>query len=267
MSGKAIRLSRLMNRASNRICIVPIDHGVTLGPIDGIADIVTTINRAVSGGADAIVVHKGPLIALSKYPELTNKGKYILHLSASTVQSADPTYKVMVATVEEAIKLGADGVSVHINLGTTKESEMVKDLGTVSKACMEWGMPLLVMIYTHKIPKQVAHAAHAARLAEELGADIIKVSCIGAIEEIKAASSGVRVPIVVAGGEYGYEPNQLLEMINDSLIAGAAGVAIGRNIFQSNNQEWITSIIAKLVHKEWKLPDCLHELKKVSLVG
>ena len=80
------------------------------------------------GGANAIVIHKGLVEAGHR-----RKGKdvgLIVHLSASTQMAPDPNSKTMVCTVEEAIKLGADAVSVHVNLGAEDERSMLKDLGS-----------------------------------------------------------------------------------------------------------------------------------------
>ena len=89
----------------------------------------------------------------------------------------------MVCTVEEAIKLGADAVSVHVNLGAEDEGAMLKDLGSVAKEAMDWGMPLLAMMYVRgpKVKNQydVSVVKHAARVGAELGADIVKVPLYG----------------------------------------------------------------------------------------
>ncbi|MEJ2745971.1 MAG: fructose-bisphosphate aldolase, partial [bacterium] len=115
MIGKAIRLERIINRKSKRTVIIPMDHGMTMGPIPGIADIKTTIDKVVDGGANAIILHKGMIAAGHR-----GGGKdvgLIVHLSASTTLSPNPNTKVLVCTVEEALFLGADAVSIHLNLG------------------------------------------------------------------------------------------------------------------------------------------------------
>ncbi|PKM50200.1 MAG: deoxyribose-phosphate aldolase [Firmicutes bacterium HGW-Firmicutes-7] len=257
MYGKAIRLSRLMHLESNKICIVPIDHGTTLGPIEGIKDYLTTVWKLISGGVDAIVVQKGILREISRYPELTSKGRFIMHLSVSTSLSPDPNHKVLVSSVKEAMILGADGVSVHINLGTSSEKEMIKDLGIVSRECMAWGMPLMAMMYCKKSGKNADEIAHAARLAEELGADIVKVDYPGSIEDFKKIIAGVRIPVVIAGGEYLNNQEELLNIIDSVILAGASGVAIGRNVFQHCMPEVITNVITRLVHGEVNLHNSL----------
>lgn len=258
MYGKKLRLSRLINNSSKNICIVPIDHGTTLGSVKGIENYIQTITNAMDGGADAVVVHKGILERVAQYPELSNM-KYIMHLSVSTILGNNPSYKVLVGTVEEAIKLGADAVSVHINLGVNDEQKMIEDFGMVSKACMEWGMPLLAMAYNHKNMEKSTGIAHAARLADELGADIIKVEYPGNIEDFSHVIDSVRIPVVMSGGA-ATDAKSLLVNIHNSMKAGGSGVAIGRNIFQHDNPKLMSSLISDLVHGRASLEECLSRL-------
>ncbi|MFC2155229.1 2-amino-3,7-dideoxy-D-threo-hept-6-ulosonate synthase [Acidobacteriota bacterium] len=264
MSGKTLRLNRLIHIESKRFCIVPIDHGTTLGPINGLENAVQTISNIVEGGADGLVMHKGLLSMAAPHPGLA-KGRYWMHLSVSTVLGPDPNYKVLVATVEETVKLGADGISIHVNIGTESETEMIKDFGKVSEACLEWGMPLLAMMYSKKdAHKDAGQIAHAARLGQELGADIVKVDYPGTIEGMARVVNGVQVPVVIAGDSKTDNPGELLGIINDAIQAGAAGVSIGRNIFQYKDQRLITEMIAGVVHKTLQFEDCLEKIKESS---
>ena len=112
MIGKRIRMERIMDRNSGKTVIIPMDHGVTIGPVAGLINMQETINAVAIGGANAIILHKGLVEAGHR-----RKGKdvgLIVHLSASTQLAPDPSSKTMVCTVEEAIKLGADAVSIHV---------------------------------------------------------------------------------------------------------------------------------------------------------
>jgi len=109
MIGKQIRLERIINRNSGRTVIVPMDHGVTVGPIYGLTDMKETVSKVVAGGTNAILMHKGIVVAGHR-----GTGKdvgLIIHLSAGTIMSPDPNAKELVCTVEEAMTLGADAVS------------------------------------------------------------------------------------------------------------------------------------------------------------
>ena len=250
MIGKKIRMERITNRETGKTVIVPMDHGVTIGPVAGLINLQETVNAVAIGGANAFVVHKGVAEAGHR-----RKGKdvgLIIHLSASTRMAPDPNCKTMVCTVEEAIKLGADAVSIHVNLGAEDERSMLKDLGNVGRIAMEWGMPLLAMMYTRgpkvKNEYDVELVRHAARVGAELGADIVKVVYTGSAESFREVVEGCFVPVVIAGGEKMGNDEDIFEMVKGAMAAGAAGVSIGRNVFQHKDPEKIVQTISKIVH-------------------
>jgi len=262
MIGKAIRLERIINRASGRTVIIPMDHGTTMGPIPGLEDMKKTIQKMVDGGATAILMHKGIVGAGHR-----GGGKdvgLIIHLSASTSMSPDPNAKVLVCSVEEAIKLGADAVSIHINLGAETDADMLWDFGEVGRHCQEWGMPLLAMMYTRgeKIENQydVKYVKHAARVGAELGADIVKCNYTGDPESFSQVVNGCPVPVVIAGGEKMETDREILEMVAGSLEAGGKGASIGRNAFQHDHPEGIVRAIGRIVHKKASVDEALAEL-------
>ncbi len=264
MIGKNIRMERIFDQESKKTVIVPMDHGVTIGPVTGLIDIQETIHRVVKGGANAIVIHKG----LVKNGFKKKNAALIIHLSASTKISPDPNTKMIVCTVEEAIKLGADAVSVHVNLGAENDKSMLKDLGRVGKEAMEWGIPLLAMMYTRgpKIKNEydVKLVKHAARVGAELGADIVKVVYTGSIESFREVIEGCFVPVVIAGGEKMDTDRDILEMVRGAMLAGASGVSIGRNVFQHKDPAKILKAISKIVHKDSSPEQVLNEWKEVE---
>jgi predicted phospho-2-dehydro-3-deoxyheptonate aldolase len=258
MNGKEFRLARLMRPQTGKICLVAIDHGTTLGPISGLEDPPTLIEQLLAGGPNAIVLHKGLLRQVHRYPGLA-LGKYIMHLSASTCLSRDQNEKILVSSVEEAILMGADGVSIHVNIGTEADSTMIRDLGMVSAECSKWGMPLIAMMYSKKDDKNPAQIAHAARIGQELGADIVKVSYPGTKEGVTKVLAGIQIPFVIAGGEKEGDTQAILKRTYDAITAGAAGVCMGRNIFQHPCPELFTSLISRLIHGEITLQECLQK--------
>jgi len=263
MIGKSIRIERIINRNSRRTVMVPMDHGITLGPIEGLQDMKKTVNSVVEGGANAIILHKGIVSAGHRgYGEDVG---LILHLSASTALSPDPNEKRLVSTVEEALAMGADAVSVHVNLGADAEPRMVSDLGRVSKDCARWGMPLLAMMYTRgekiRNPFAVENVKHAARVGAELGADIIKVVYTGSPETFAEVVEGCPVPVAIAGGERMETEEELLEMVAGSLEGGGMGVSIGRNVFQHHDPARMVRAISAMVHENATVADAMAVLK------
>lgn len=256
MLGKPIRLERISNREDGRTVIVPMDHGMTLGPIAGLIDMPTTVNMVAEGGADAVLGHVGlPLLGHRGYGRDVG---LILHLSASTALAPDPNRKVLVSSVERAIKYGADAVSIHVNLGAADESDMLLDFGAVAMACEEWGMPLVAMVYTRgaKVASEydVQVVKHAARVAAEVGADVVKVNYTGSPETFREVVEGCGghkpdgIKVVIAGGEKVETDREILQMVNGAIAAGAGGVSIGRNAFQHAHPDKIVAAIVSMVH-------------------
>ncbi len=251
MLGKEIRIERIIDRNTSKTVIVPMDHGVSSGPIPGIADIRDAIDKVVRGGANAIVEHKGMVGAGHR-----RSGKdvgLIIHLSASTSLSPYPNTKTLVCTVEEALRLGADAVSIHVNIGDDMERQMLNDFGMISSRAREWGMPLLAMIYPRgeKIANEYDPTVlkHAARLGAELGADLVKISYSGNVESFQEVVAGCPVPVVIAGGEKMESDSQILEVVKGAMEAGGAGVSIGRNVFQHRDPTRMVGAISMIVHE------------------
>lgn len=263
MIGKKIRLERIINRHTGRTVIAPMDHGVSDGPMKGIIDIDKTVESISQGGADAILMHKG--IVEQGHRGYGKDIGLIVHLSASTSLAPNPNNKVIVTSVEKAIQLGADAVSVHVNLGSETESEMLQELGKISETCSYWGIPLLAMMYPRGQKVENEHdvelVKHAARVGSELGVDIVKTNYTGDPDSFKEVVEGALVPVVIAGGPKVDTDEELLQMVKDSIEVGGAGVAFGRNLFQAENPGKITRAISEVVHNNLEVNEALKFLK------
>jgi fructose-bisphosphate aldolase/2-amino-3,7-dideoxy-D-threo-hept-6-ulosonate synthase len=244
--GKKRRLKRIF-RDDERTVIVPMDHGVTLGPVTGLVNMQEIIDKLLRGGVDAVVLHRG----VAKHVDTGNAG-LIVHLSGITKLGSDPNNKVQVCSVEEAVRIGADAVSVHVNIGAEQEDKMLAKLGRVADDCDRYGVPLLAMMYPRgpKIQNQhaVEHVAHAARLGAELGADVIKTNYTGDVETFKEVVRGCYVPVIIAGGPKVETVREVLQMVHESIKAGGAGISIGRNVFQHENPTKMVKALSAIVH-------------------
>ncbi|MGQ9587138.1 MAG: 2-amino-3,7-dideoxy-D-threo-hept-6-ulosonate synthase [Thermoplasmata archaeon] len=249
MLGKTIRLRRIFDQKSQKTVIIPLDHGVSLGPVKGIADIRNTVDKIAEGGASAIVVHKGLVPYVG--PAIGDKLGLIVHISASTSRSSDPNHKVLVAKADTALALGADAVSIHCNIGGDNEEKMVSDFGMVSDRCRELGLPLLAMVYPRG--KNVQNSfdpelvKHCARLAAELGADVVKTNYTGSTESFREVVRGTPIPVVIAGGPRAKADQDVLRMVHEAMQAGAKGVSIGRNVFEHDDIAHMTRTIRRMV--------------------
>lgn len=260
--GKRLRIRRLLG-ADGKGVIVPMDHGVSDGPLAGLERPAETAAAVARGGADSIVVHKGLVRALSG--SLAGMGVW-LHVSASTGLNPDPNDKRVVATVEEAVRLGVDGLSLHVNVGSPEESRMIEDMGRLTGECDRYGLPVLAMMYPrgHEItnPHDLKLVKKVARLGYELGADVLKVPYTGSPESFREVVAAVDVPVVISGGAKADTDRAFLQMVAGSLEAGGAGVSVGRNLWQHRDVAGITRAVGRLVHGKATLDDALAELGK-----
>lgn len=262
--GIGLRLERIA--PSGRAVIIPMDHGVSSGPIQGLESPAQAVAQASEGGATAVVVHKGlvPTIA----PALGDTG-LIVHLSASTDLNPDPNDKRIVADAEEALRLGADAVSVHVNVGAKTESRMIEDLGRAAGACRENGVPLLAMMYPRgpdiEDPSNPENLKHVARLGAEVGADLIKTPYSGDPESFQDVVDGCPAPIVISGGPKTGTTRDLLETVHEAIQAGAAGVSIGRNVFQADDPLLTVNAMNRIVREGASVEEVLNEGKTARL--
>jgi fructose-bisphosphate aldolase/2-amino-3,7-dideoxy-D-threo-hept-6-ulosonate synthase len=236
-----------------------MDHGVSIGPVKGIENMQDAVNRLLKGRADAVVLHKG----IAKRVNINGAG-LIIHLSAISNLTPNCQNKVQVCTVQEAVRLGADAVSVHVNIGAQDECAMLTTLGRVADECDQYGMPLLAMMYPRgpKIPNEhdPTAVAHAARVGAELGADIIKTNYTGNIETFRHVVEACPVPVIIAGGPKAETTREILQMVHDSMKAGGAGLSIGRNVFQHENPTLMVKALVAIVHDNASVEQALRPL-------
>ena len=244
MDGKTIRMNRILE--SGRAVIVPMDHGVSEGAIDGLIDMEKMISLVEKGGASAVLLHKGLIKSLRSPPDCG----VIMHASAGTKYAEDKNKKVLVSGVENAIRLGADAISVHVNVGgSATEHDMLEALGEVADLCDRNGMPLLAMTYPRGkgVTGSPAEIAHAARIGGELGADIVKCPYTGDISSMRLVTAACPVPVVIAGGPRCDTDVAVLQMVEDAMTAGCAGISLGRNIFQHRRPDLMTAALRAII--------------------
>ncbi|ELY89561.1 fructose-bisphosphate aldolase [Natrialba hulunbeirensis JCM 10989] len=253
-AGLTARLNRI--GTDDSYVIIPMDHGLTMGAVQGLKDIESTIDGVTRGGADAVLTQKG--IAPRVHDNTNGKG-YIVHLNGSTTIGPDEQDKRLTGTVEEAIRAGADAVSFHINVGSDYEPEQTSQLADVTRKAEQFGIPVLAMAYARGpgVDSEDPEAlGHAVRLAEEVGADIVKTGYSGDAESFQHVVESTRLPVVIAGGSKGTD-RETVEMVRGVMDAGGSGVSMGRSIFQHENPEAITRAVSGVVHDDLSTEDAL----------
>ena len=244
MSIKEKRINNLLH--NGRMLCVPLDHGVTNIDISHLSNFTRTANDVISGGASSIIIHKGLVRFL---PADFNAG-LIVHVSAST-ENVRPVQKVLVCEVEEAIKLGADAISVHVNLHNDFEKQMIQDLAKISRDCNAYNMPLLAMMYIRDNNNQDVSTPelvkHSIRLATELGADIVKIGANWEPDELRQIIRDALIPVVIAGGDV-LEAEQLYTLTREAMKTGILGISFGRNVFMSKKPANTIKQLADIIY-------------------
>ncbi|MFH0246263.1 2-amino-3,7-dideoxy-D-threo-hept-6-ulosonate synthase [Streptomyces sp. HK10] len=253
-SGREIRLNRLSRHGDERYLFIPLDHSVSDGPVVNADGFDRLMGSLVAGGADAVIVHKGRARGIA--PRHLRECALIVHLSAGTSRAADTNQKVLVASVEEAVQLGADAVSVHVNVGSDTESRQLADLGAVAAECARWEMPLLAMIYPRgpriSDPHEPELLAHVVNIAVDLGADLVKTSAAEPMSAMADVVASCPVPVLVAGGQP--SGRSLAQYAQSAVDAGCAGLAVGRRVFTDPEPETLVRELAAIVHAPRQQP-------------
>jgi len=257
-AGLTARLDRIST--DDRILMVPMDHGITLGAVRGLKDIEGTIDAVTRGGADAVLTQKG--IAPRVHANLNGAG-YVVHLNASTAVGPESNDKRPTGTVKGAIRAGADAVSMHINVGSDYEPGQMTFLSELCETAGDYGIPVLAMAYARGAnlegddPEHDAeYLGHAVRLAEECGADVVKTAYSGDAASFEHVCESTRLPVIIAGGSPSGD-RRTLENVRGAMDAGAAGVSMGRTIFQHEDPEAMTAAVSAVVHEDADAEDAL----------
>jgi DhnA family fructose-bisphosphate aldolase class Ia len=247
MYGKQLRLNRIFPHPGRGLFSVPLDHSVSMGPIDGLESVAQVARELQEGGVDLLIVTKGAVREVA--PVLRPTTLLGVHMSASTSLGPHPDHKRRVGGAAEAVALGADLLSVQVNFGVPEEGEMLADLGTSVDECRALGLPLLCMAYVKKPHGGTAdELRHACRAAADLGADIVKTSYPGVAEEFRTLVRTTPVPVLIGGGIRSGSDDEFLHQVEEGLTAGARGICIGRNLFQRTPLLPLAQRLDRLLH-------------------
>jgi fructose-bisphosphate aldolase, class I len=255
--GRGRRWTRFTDAQSSKALIVPIDHGLTLGPIHGLHRLQALRPWLESGAATGVIMHKGLVEKLGGLPRLG----LMVHLNgavriedesdAEAGRAPDP--KPQLTSVDTAVRLGADGVSMQLDVSRRWGSEHLCLLSEVVEQAHGRGLPVLAMVYD----KTEAGAAgslkrlrHFMRAAIEVGADVLKVLPPADLRLLPELLDGIQsdTPVLFAGGSIGAE-SDLLALAKAAVESGAAGLCVGRNVFQRSNPAECLARVASVLHQ------------------
>ncbi len=233
---KRIRWSRFLHEDSHRGVIVPMDHGLTLGPIQGLESLEQIgrwIRHPVITG---ILAHKGLVERLAEQGLLRRQG-VMVHLNGMTSLSSTPNRKEILTSVARALRLGADAVSLQLNFDGTNDAENLVMLGRAVDEAHDEGLPVLAMVYDKTDPareeQRLLRMRHLMRACVELGADALKIAAPARLALLPVLLDGIQehTAVFFAGGSK-CSDEEFLSLVQEAVACGATGLCVGRNVFQ-----------------------------------
>jgi class I fructose-bisphosphate aldolase len=262
MGIKDLRLSHILNPKSGKSVIIPIDHGLIMGNIAGLQDPLGTLENLIRLGIDATLISPGiAKITTDIFSSKDAPGRILtidLPLSSTIPgESGNIIGHKIIANLEFALRNAIDVVKVLLPWGEkdSVQMESIEVVATVANNCDKWNIPLMVepVFWTSHTSKEKKTSAnligHAARIALELGADVLKIPYTGNILEFKELLNNLKVPVFVLGGAKMDSIEDILKIAKESSEAGAKGIVFGRNVWQNSKMESLINALKEIVHE------------------
>jgi DhnA family fructose-bisphosphate aldolase class Ia len=246
--------------------ILAMDHGSNFNVLPAMKKPGKIIRECAASGADAFLVTVG--LADKFASEFLGKG-IILRIDGGVSQlGREPRPLQTVIDPEEAVVLGADAIVTMSFPGSKFEGESLAHAARNIQKAHRWGLPVVVEALPRGFEggedaRTPPNLIFACRQAAELGADIIKTEYTGSVETMRELVESVYAPVVILGGSKKIPERDLLQEVRDAMNAGAAGVAMGRNIWGHENPARCAAAVAKLIHEDSSVDAALKELNPV----
>jgi putative autoinducer-2 (AI-2) aldolase len=240
--GMKNRLGRIFNPVSGKTVMLAIDHGYFQGPTTGLERIDVNI-LPLEPYADTLMLTRGVLRSI--IPPDTQKS-IVLRVSGGTSILKELSNEALAVDIEDAVRLNASAMAVQVFIGGEYEKESIINMTKMVDMGTRYGIPTLAVTAVGKDMKRDARYFRlATRICAELGAHYIKTYFVP--EDFETVTASCPVPIVIAGGKKIPELDAL-KMAFRSVQQGAAGVDMGRNIFQSDSPIAMIQAVRAVVH-------------------
>jgi DhnA family fructose-bisphosphate aldolase class Ia len=258
--GRTRRMARLFSRSDGRAFILALDDGMLSGPRGILQRDAVTYERWEAAGVTGILAHAGFIRSTAVPPTLA----IVSNLAGGTMH-AQPTRRTIVSSVDYAIGLGADLVSYQIHVGSQYQNEMLNTAGLIVARASRFNIPVMLVAYPRtenasgspddlqrlreeNASEYALRCIHAARVAMELGADVVKIRNPGTAEGCQAiARACAPIPTVVSGGSPSRTPSDPIDDVRTALENGARGLAVGRRVIDADHPGRAIERFAKLL--------------------
>nr|WP_295972108.1 3-hydroxy-5-phosphonooxypentane-2,4-dione thiolase [uncultured Bacillus sp.] len=241
--GMKDRLSRIFNPATGNTVMLAFDHGYFMGPVSGLERLDLQIPK-LAPYADCLMATRGAI--RSCVPPQYNKSIALRVSSGSSILQDDLSHESMVVNMDEAIKMNASAIAIQTFIGADGQKGTIEALNKAVNLGSRYSIPVMGVV---AVGKEMARTTQffllATRMLAEFGVQMVKTYYCDEFEKVVASCP---VPLVVAGGKKIPEKDALT-LAYQSIQCGAAGVDMGRNIFQSKHPQEMIQAVTKVVHE------------------
>ncbi len=251
--GMKNRLSKIIQPKTGRTVMLAVDHGYFMGPTTGL-DIFEEMVTPLLPYADVLMPTRG---ALRNYVDPQTDTPIVLRVSGGTsILSKELLHEGFIVDIEDAIRLNVAGLAWSVLVGADFERDTLLGFAKLCDLGQRYGIPVLAVTAVGKeMTRDARYMSLASRIAAELGAQIVKTYYV---ENFERVIETCPVPVVIAGGKKIPEADAL-EMAHNAIAAGAIGVDMGRNIFQSEDPVAMVQAVRAVVHDDYS-PEDAYEL-------
>src|SRR3989338_8433367 len=255
--GMKNRLSRIINPKTGKCVMLAVDHGYFQGPTTGLRDLGKAVSPLLPY-ADALMITRG---ALRSWIPAEMEKPVVLRVSGGQSILKELSNEIITTSIQDAIRINASSITCSVYIGGEYEKQSIENLAKIINEGEDYGIPVLAVTAVGKeLVRDAKYLGLACRICVEIGARMIKTYyCEPGFDKIIEACGGI--PIVIAGGKK-IEERAALKMARDAIDAGAAGVDMGRNIFQSDNPAGMIKAVRAIVHKSASLDEAFEIYKK-----
>lgn len=240
--GMKNRLSRIINPKTKKCVMLAVDHGYFQGPTTGLRNLGKTINPLLPY-ADALMITRG---ALRNWitPEIDKP--IVLRVSGGQSILKELSNEIITTSIQDAIRINASAITCSVYIGGDYEKQTIENLSKLVNEGEDYGIPVLAVTAVGKdMVRDSRYLGLASRICVEIGAHMIKTYYCENFKEVVEACGNI--PVVIAGGKKLPEKDAL-QIASNAIKDGAAGVDMGRNIFQSDNPIGMIKAVRTIVH-------------------
>jgi fructose-bisphosphate aldolase/2-amino-3,7-dideoxy-D-threo-hept-6-ulosonate synthase len=247
-----LRLRRIINPKTGRALLLSFTAGLEVGVVPGLAELPGAVAAfAKTGLLTGAVVHAGvPPSLFAHFPD--PPCGIIVDLFGGTWMTTRPDRREQICTLEHAVRVGADAVQATVSLGSEDEARQLRLCGQIVREAGSWGLPVVIRIDTMQTDARRQYSAlvsgHGARLAYELGADVVIVNYSDSGPAFAEALRGVPIPVLVGGGPRMETDEALLHSVGEAMRHGASGLALAAPLFWQDGPAATLTRLANLVY-------------------